>query len=195
MRQPVASVLALAAAALAEPGLPAAARARLKRIVTEAEWLADLIRQHLPAIQAAPECTGHADLVQVSNDSVAAERLTCATQINVGWRGHPVLVPLDRVDLRRVIANLLSNATRAAGPSGTVTVGIERRDGQALLVVEDDGPGFGQIQPGHGLGLPVVARCVVACGGGMECRAGALGGTRVSVWLPLMNEGVQADAS
>ena len=43
MRQPVASTLALAAAALTEPDLPAAARNRLEQIVEQAEWLADMI--------------------------------------------------------------------------------------------------------------------------------------------------------
>jgi hypothetical protein len=47
MRQPVAGVLALAGAALAEPGLPGAARVRLEEIVQQAEWLADMIQDWL----------------------------------------------------------------------------------------------------------------------------------------------------
>src|SRR6266487_1419091 len=49
MRQPVGSVFALVAAALAEPGLPDAARDRLKLIVGQAEWLADMIDDFLHA--------------------------------------------------------------------------------------------------------------------------------------------------
>lgn len=41
MQQPVASLLALAAAALTEPDLPATARRRLEQIAAQAEWLAE----------------------------------------------------------------------------------------------------------------------------------------------------------
>jgi signal transduction histidine kinase len=88
-------------------------------------------------------------------------------------------------------ANLLDNATRAAGPSGTVTAEVSRWDSQMLLAVEDDGPGFGRLVKdeglvkGHGLGLSAVARHADQLGGRLECGRGSLGGGRVSLWLPL----------
>jgi hypothetical protein len=51
MRQPVAGVLALADAALAEPGLPGVARLRLEQIIKQAEWLADMIQDWLRTAQ------------------------------------------------------------------------------------------------------------------------------------------------
>jgi hypothetical protein len=51
MRQPVAGVLALAGAALAEPGLPGVARLRLEQIIKQAEWLADMIQDWLRTAQ------------------------------------------------------------------------------------------------------------------------------------------------
>ena len=51
MRQPVAITMALAAAALTEPDLPAAARHRLEQIVEQAEWLSDMIHDCLVAQQ------------------------------------------------------------------------------------------------------------------------------------------------
>lgn len=58
MRQPVAGVLALAGAALAEPGLPGAVRVRLEEIVEQAEWLADMIQDWLQG--ARPDHDGRA---------------------------------------------------------------------------------------------------------------------------------------
>jgi hypothetical protein len=51
MRQPVAGVLALAGAALAEPGLPGVARLRLEQIIKQAERLADMIQDWLRTAQ------------------------------------------------------------------------------------------------------------------------------------------------
>ena len=86
--------------------------------------------------------------------------------------------------MRRVVSNVLGKATRAAGPAGKVTVEVQKRRGTAMLVVEDSGPGFGNIPSGAGLGLSAVARNVVKYGGRLECRRGVRGGARVSLWLP-----------
>src|SRR5690348_13544005 len=47
IRQPVAAVLALAAAALADPGLPGDTRSYLEQIIKQAQSLAEVIRQRL----------------------------------------------------------------------------------------------------------------------------------------------------
>jgi signal transduction histidine kinase len=47
MRQPTASVLALAGAALSEPGIPRTVRVILEEIIHEAEQLADMIQDWL----------------------------------------------------------------------------------------------------------------------------------------------------
>lgn len=52
MRQPVAGVLALAGAALAEPGLPGAVRGDLEQIIQYAEWLADMIQDRLQSARS-----------------------------------------------------------------------------------------------------------------------------------------------
>ena len=191
LNQPVACVLALAAAALTEPDLPPGARRRLEQIAGQARWLADMVRdclggqgQEIPAeIEELDD--GRADLVHIAREVIAAECLT--------WRGHmvlnspagPVWCMLHPVLLRRAVANVLGNATRAAGPAGTVTVEILRRKGGVVLSVEDNGPGFGKIPSGTGLGLSAVARNVVKHGGKMEFGcAGDGGGARVSLWLP-----------
>jgi hypothetical protein len=76
MRQPVASVFALAAAALAEPGLPQPACARMEEIIKQAEWLADLIQHALHTAVPGSPGTCQSDLLRVSRKAVAAECVT-----------------------------------------------------------------------------------------------------------------------
>ena len=190
MRQPVANTMALAAAALAEPALPAVARERLEQIVGQAEWLADMIHGCLVAQQQEePDDTakpGHdlADIVHVVGEVIAAECLTWPGAVTLTAPDGPVWCMFDPVLLRRAVSNVLDNAMRAAGPTGAVSVEIQQRDETVLLAVEDNGPGFGEIPSGAGLGLSGVARNVIKYGGRMEYGCGARGGARVSLWLP-----------
>jgi signal transduction histidine kinase len=185
MRQPVASVFALAAAALAEPGLPTAACTRMEEIIKQAEWLADLIQHALHT--AAPGSPGicQTDLQAVAHEAVAAECVTWEGEARLVGSAGPVFTSVHPVLLRRMITNLVSNAIRAAGPSGWVTVEVGQQDGSAWLCVEDSGPGFGQIQKGLGLGLAGVLRAAIRHGGRLECGNAPGGGARVSLSLPL----------
>jgi K+-sensing histidine kinase KdpD len=192
IRQPIAGVLALAGAALAEADLSDSARSRLEQIVELAEWQSELVDNWLEtaAGDAAPTA-GRTDAVQVVNEAAAAERLIWPGNLTLIWPPEPVLTGMHPVILRRMTVNLLDNATRAAGPYGTVTVEVTRWDSRILLAVDDDGPGFGSLvmgkgpAQGHGLGLSAVARQAIQCGGRLECGRSSLGGGRVSLWLPL----------
>jgi C4-dicarboxylate-specific signal transduction histidine kinase len=198
IRQPVAGVLALAGAALAEPGLPEKARDRLKQIVRLAEWQSDVIEHWLQAPEVRRPKTDRTDVLCVVSEAVATQRMTWAGDLTLLWPPESVFVGLPGVTIRRMAANLLANATRAAGPSGRVTVEVSPRAAQVLLVVEDDGPGFGRLPKGFGLGLSAVAREAIACQGRLECGRGSLGGARVSLWLPAAGPGMggrMADAA
>ena len=197
MREPVATVLALTAAAMAEPGLPATARIRLEQIAGQAEWLAEMIHDFLydsmreedeepnePDSHEGGNPGNHLDAVRVVNEVIAAARLNWLCDLTVTSPVAPVRCALHPALLRRIVSNILSNAARAAGPSGQVTVKIWRSKGLLRLVVEDDGPGFGNIPSGLGLGLPWVARTTIMHGGRIECGRGAGGGARVSLWVP-----------
>ena len=190
MRQPVAIMMALAAAALTEPDLPAAAQHRLEQIIEQAEWLSDMIRNCLPTQQREePYETGKprrdlADMVQVVGEVIEAECLTWPGDMKLAAPDGPVWCMVDPVLLRRAVSNVLDNAARAAGPTGTVCVEIQRCDDAVMLAVEDNGPGFGEIPSGAGLGLTAVARNVIKHGGRIEYSCGARGGARVSLWFP-----------
>jgi signal transduction histidine kinase len=197
MREPIASVLALTAAAMAEPGLPDTVRVRLEQIARQEEWLAAMIHELLhDAVKEEADETGEAcedetgetagrpDAVRVVNEVIAAGRPNLRCDLTVTSLAAPVRCALHPVLLRRIVSNVLSNAARAAGPSGLVTVQLSRSKGLLRLVVEDSGPGFGNIPSGLGLGLAGVARTIVRHGGRIECGRGARGGARVSLWIP-----------
>lgn len=185
MRQALGSVFALAGAALAEPELPDNARARLEQIVGQAQWLADIIQDFLRESQRPRTGTPLADLVALAEEAVGTERVTYPGELEVSWPDTPILISGNRVTVRRIIANLLSNATRAAGPQGRVRIEIGYDQGWALLVIDDSGPGFGRIEEGGGLGLRAVARSVDGSAGRIEYGRGSLGGAGVRLWLPL----------
>lgn len=187
MRQPVAGVLSLAAAALTVPELPSAARCWLEQIVTEAESLAELIEQSL-ACDHPEGGAARTDLGQLAGEAVAGEQLTYRGLLHLTTPNRPVLAAVSRVDARRIIGNLLSNGTRAAGPDGRVTVQIARVHGYARLEVQDSGPGFARIQPSTGLGTKVIARCLARCGGQIDYGRSPAGGVKATVLLPLAGD-------
>jgi signal transduction histidine kinase len=102
----------------------------------------------------------------------------------VGVEGSPAM-------LWRVVTNVVDNAARAAGPEGKVEVEVreEQAPGQppeAVIVVTDDGPGFGQGPRGiASLGLDVVTSLLESRGGRLEVRAPEAGGTRVRIIIPV----------
>lgn len=106
-------------------------------------------------------------------------------------RAPVLLVPGDEVHLRidpvllsRVVANLVDNATRAAGPSGRVDI-VVSGDRDVMIDVVDDGPGFPRGPSGASdLGLDVVMRLLATCGGRLEIDHVAPSGTRMRVVLP-----------
>jgi signal transduction histidine kinase len=102
-----------------------------------------------------------------------------------------------RGDLRRAIANLLANALSYTPRGGRVDVNISRHDGQAEIIVADDGYG---IHPdlrerlfdrgsrgsgvGTGLGLYIVRRVAEAAGGTAQYDAQEKRGSIFRLSLP-----------
>jgi two-component sensor histidine kinase len=185
MKQPLACVFALAAAALAEPGLPPSAADRLEQLVEQARWLRDMIEQLMHGDHHPGDRVRLIDLAVLAEEIVAAERLVYDGEIGFTRPSEPVLAWGDPVDVRRIIANLLGNATRAAGSPGRVQVDVRSEQETAQLTIDDTGPGFGRIPAGHGLGLQSVARSASRCQGSIKYARGPLGGVRVRLCLPM----------
>lgn len=197
LQQTVAGILTQAAAALAEPGLAPTSKRYLEQIVRQANWLADMIEDFLrparrdvvprartPADDAA---ASDADVTEVVDGAVAVARLTWPGQITVASPGEPARCRLHPVLLRKVILNVLGNALRAAGSSGSVTIRVKRHQHATVLSIRDSGPGFGNIPTGFGIGLAEVARIVADNGGRMDLENFAEAGVGVILWLPRLN--------
>jgi signal transduction histidine kinase len=195
LRQPVATVLALASAALADEPPPDRVRRRLEQIVAEAHWLSKIIHDML-AESGVQQDADAVDIVTLVRDTVNSEQLTYARQIIVHQPDQePRYVMAVGTRLRRALANVLANATRAAGPDGHVKL-IERAAGDSELIeVIDDGPGFGSMAVGSrtGIGLQITGQMLAECGGQMEVERLSSGQTLVRLLLPVMADGPMAD--
>jgi two-component system, OmpR family, sensor kinase len=72
----------------------------------------------------------------------AAELGPMADRHEVSILARPAVVDGVRDELHRLVLNLLENAVRHTPPGTSVRAATEARDGQAVLVVEDAGPGI-----------------------------------------------------
>lgn len=105
----------------------------------------------------------------------------------------------DAALLHRMMANLFDNELKHLPPSCTVKISLQGCEAGALLVIEDDGPGFdsdisshiferrvrGRNSNGHGLGLAFVEAVVHAHGGTVDASNRQGGGARLTITLPL----------
>lgn len=183
MRQPVASILMLADATLTDDSIPSVVRDSLGLVREQAEWLGDLL-QHLIEPCRPETANGQAhDVTRVTADAVAAARATYRGDLRLQSSGGNLSVRVSPLELRRAVANVMSNAIRAAGPQGRVVVELRRAGDHVLLAVDDNGPGFGLIRRGTGLGLRAATRSLRSCGGRIEICRSRLGGTRAVLVL------------
>jgi signal transduction histidine kinase len=197
LRQPVAAVLALASAALTDEPPPDQVRRRLEQIVAEAHWLSKIIHDML-AEPGVPQDAEAVDIVALVRDTVNCEQLTYARQISVHQPDRePRYVMAVGTRLRRALANVLANATRAAGPDGLVQVTEQAHGNTELVEIVDDGPGFGSMAADNrvGIGLQITRQMLEECGGWMEVERLSSGQTLVRLLLPITAHGSAAGGS
>ena len=139
---------------------------------------------------------------------VAAEAAEASLAVGPDWpvtveASRPVEVLGDRARLRQVVDNLLSNVRSHTPPGTSATVRIARDGADAVLRVEDNGPGISAEEAGRlferfyradpsrsrasggaGLGLSIVAALVAAHGGAVRAAPRPGGGCLITVTLP-----------
>lgn len=134
-----------------------------------------LARAENPSPQAQPLVL--TELSDLARDVVQEWVQTALAQgIDLGFEqpGHTVMVAANPVMLRELLNNLIDNAVRYSGPSGSVTVRVrsDEEERRAMLEVEDTGAGIppaerdhvferfyrilGSNTEGSGLGLAIV---------------------------------------
>jgi PAS domain S-box-containing protein len=102
--------------------------------------------------------------------------------------GPVQMVAADEEYLAQIMRNLLSNAAKYSGPESTVEVALEDAEGEVVVHVRDDGPGFTEddadrlfglyyraapqaaTAPGAGIGLFVCRELVATMGGRIWAR-------------------------
>ena len=82
--------------------------------------------------------------------------------------------------LWRIVANVVDNAVRAAGPAGRVEISVHNQPPKLVIEVVDDGPGFGKIPAGAAsLGLGIAVSLAEECGGKVKMSSVHPHGVRV----------------
>jgi signal transduction histidine kinase len=193
--QPLAGIRALSSAPVPD-GRPSEAadelKDRLRQINELGEWMNELLRSGWATAPARrPVSTGRegsADAAHVIQEVLLGAGASFTGTLR--WRpSGPVTVSVDASELRRAVANVIDNATRAAGPGGRVAVRTRRAGGRFIIDVEDSGPGFGRIAPQSGQGLAVTQRILDGCHGTIEVGNGRSGGALVRLVLPIAAPG------
>ena len=116
----------------------------------------------------------------------------------------PVAARIDRLQIERVITNLIGNALKFAPAASGIVVRIEHVDSACIVSVIDPGPGISaeeaevifdkyrrgagaKNKPGLGLGLYISKKIVEAHGGTIGVESSAERGTRFYFVLPVQN--------
>jgi signal transduction histidine kinase len=179
--------------------LPGAERPELKaQLYKDIEELDALIDELLMASRLDTlDRSSHLEEVDVL--ALLAEE---ASRSGADVGGEAIVVRGDPRLLRRLLRNLLENARRHAG-GAQVEASVSARDGKALLMVADRGPGVADAERerifepfyrppgakesdgGVGLGLALVRQIARRHGGEVRYRARQNGGSIFEVELPL----------
>ena len=153
----------------------------------------------------------HTDLVALAQDAVRRCAQASETHQIHCRSAEPLLVGnWDADRLRRVVANLLSNALKYSPHGGETVVDVQREQDTAVLAVSDQGIGIpahdlphvferyqwasnvvGRIS-GSGLGLAGAKDIVEQHGGTIGVASAEGDGTTFSIRLPLADDGLTA---
>ncbi|MBC8471812.1 MAG: hypothetical protein H8D56_20315 [Planctomycetes bacterium] len=199
---------------LGRPEDPQAKSEYLDTIVNESHRLTRLLNNVLDfskiekgnrTYRKEPAC-----LSEVVNAAAQATQYPLRQQgfhLNVHMEGELPEVRVDRDAIEQAIQNLLSNAMKYSGESREIDLRVQKRDGQAVIEVTDQGIGIDAAQqkrifekfyrvpseeneriPGTGLGLALIFHIVQAHGGHIEVQSIIGKGSTFSIYLPLENK-------
>jgi two-component system, OmpR family, sensor histidine kinase BaeS len=186
LRQPIAAICALAYATPAEAAAPVLQR--LRQISEEAAWIAEIVDDLLGGPRTShPPRWDRTEIHELIRDVVASQRLTYAGRIVLHQpSGTTCYVLGPPAKLRRALANVVANATRAAGADGCVELTDRTLDDLAVIEIADSGPGFGHVAPVHGIGLQITRRVLAECEGHISIERRTPGQTVVQLRLPII---------
>ena len=172
----------LAESVQSDHAMPADSRRRMQLVIHEMLRAIDMIADSITAGNAG-QAGGESSIVDVRGLASDVAQLTgLAYDSTVTMLpGRAATIRIPATVLWRVLANLVDNAVRAAGPGGRVDISVEQAI-DAVIEIADDGPGFGSCPAGTaGLGISVVQQLLEHEGGRLEVAKRPGGGTSVRV--------------
>ena len=176
-----------------DSALSADSRQRMELVMQEMFRIVDIIADSMPS-GTRPATPGAVDIRALANEVAHLAGLAYSTTVTVA-PGGPAVIRIGASLMWRVLANLVDNAVRAAGPGGRVDIRIEQGL-DTVLEVTDSGPGFGGSPHGAaGLGLTVVRQLLDSAGGRLDVGEAASGGACVRVTFGLSREHRTAPAN
>ena len=134
-----------------------------------------------------PTGLDHGDLLGTIRDRLTQVQQDEGIEFSLAGSEPVALTTAARVTLYRVAQEAIANVVKHASASH-ISVSVEERDDGCLMQITDDGAGFGAAAaspPGH-LGLPSMRERTEVAGGWLRVEAGALRGTVVTAWVPLL---------
>lgn len=168
--------------------------------------LLDLSRITLDKVQLQRE---KISLGRVVRDAVATAQVAACKKAQVivfNQPNQPIAVDGDPTRLQQVVSNLLSNAIRYSHDNSQIHVTLEQQADQAILSVEDSGPGIDEellpklfdtfvqgndslarADSGLGIGLAIVKRLVQMHRGTISVENRPQSGARFEVRLPCLD--------
>lgn len=140
LRTPLASVVGFARALTEQPERISASEHEelLGLIVRESEEVAAIVEDLLAATRMDRDELAMAEEALRLDEEVCAVVEVCEAEVTP-VRVEPLVVLGDSVRIHQIVRNLLTNAQRYGGD--IITVDVYAEDGEAVLSVQDNGPG------------------------------------------------------
>ncbi|NKK01168.1 sensor histidine kinase [Rhizobium leguminosarum bv. viciae] len=206
LRTPLA-LIAMQASVAAREADPARREEALQSLRTSTRLMTRLASQLLTLSRAEPgsrrprsDRIDFAATVRQILEYHAEEALGRGMDLGLEADEQPIFVEGDGTMLREMVVNLVDNALRYTPRGGTVTVRTTREGDEAVLQIEDSGPGIpegerdhvferfyrivGTQAEGSGLGLAIVREVVTGAGGNVTLRDATTGGLLLTVRIP-----------
>lgn len=182
-------------------------REHLEVATGEIKRLDFIIGQFLAAIRPTQPQLQRVQLRELLDECVRflqPEIEQARVKLKLDLRSDLPSMPLDANQMKQAVYNLIRNACQAMPNGGTLTISGTFTDYEVRLSFEDTGKGISSeqmnklFQPfatsrstGTGLGLLIVRRIVREHGGEIDIESREGIGTRVSLWLPLVEKRVR----
>ncbi len=179
----------------------AEAQQLLTSVTREVDRITEITEEYLRLARLPPPVLRSEDLGAIIDGVVAFSRHELEranVTVTTALPEAPILLPADEGQLRQVFLNLFRNSREAMPSGGALTVTLARHGQDAVVRVEDSGPGlpaevrarlfepfFSTKQRGTGIGLSLSRQIVEAHGGSIGIDEAVERGTTFVMRFPL----------